>query len=381
MVDIFNNVNDVEFRKMFRFTRISFEKLLSLLSPSISTDSRFCNKQFDPIDPRIRLSAALRFFAGGQVHDIKLVHQISNTEFYKSIWLVVDAVNKKLKLDVNFRNVNVLRNLEKGFRSKSKKQVFAGVVGAIDGLLVKTLISGPNGRRKVCHRKNLAGVNVQATCDSDKRFIDFDISFPASTSDTLAWLGTQVYQACVQEMLPKIFHFIGDNAYPELASMLVPCSGAVRGTDEDNYNFYLSQLRIIIEMAFGELVRRFGVLWRPLEVRDDRQAPLIGCLMLLHNFAVEERILKNESGIIPGGFKNDGCVKMGKYWVSCRPRFDKDGCLVKMASRRGLGARAPTDVSETVGREKRENIMQTLRDEGLVRPAIQTAAERRRTAC
>ena len=52
---------------------------------------------------------------------------------------------------------------------------------------------------------------------------------------------------------------IGDNAYVKLKYMAMPIEGARPGF-EDDYNFYHSQCRIIIECAFGILVQRWGIL-------------------------------------------------------------------------------------------------------------------------
>ena len=38
------------------------------------------------------------------------------------------------------------------------------------------------------------------------------------------------------------------------------------------------------------LIRRWGILWRPLEVRFDKRAALIGCCMRLHNYCIDHRI-------------------------------------------------------------------------------------------
>ena len=42
--------------------------------------------------------------------------------------------------------------------------------------------------------------------------------------------------------------------------MIVPSGEAAL----DNYDFYQSSNRMAIECAFGILVRRWGLLWRPL---------------------------------------------------------------------------------------------------------------------
>ena len=56
-------------------------------------------------------------------------------------------------------------------------------------------------------------------------------------------------------------YFVGDAAYNLSDFLLIPFTGS-QWDDVDNnaYNFYLSQLGICIEMAFGRLVQKLGIL-------------------------------------------------------------------------------------------------------------------------
>ena len=45
---------------------------------------------------------ALCYFAGGSAYDIALVHGVAYTEVYKSVWKVVDTVNKCTELEIQF---------------------------------------------------------------------------------------------------------------------------------------------------------------------------------------------------------------------------------------------------------------------------------------
>ena len=49
-----------------------------------------------------KLSAALRWFAGGSAYDIAVAHGISHTDVFRAVWRVVDAVNKCPELSFNF---------------------------------------------------------------------------------------------------------------------------------------------------------------------------------------------------------------------------------------------------------------------------------------
>ena len=47
-----------------------------------------------------------------------------------------------------------------------------------------------------------------------------------------------------------------------------------------------------IECAFGMLVRRWGILWRPLGFAFERRSPLIGALMRLHNWCIVDVVMR-----------------------------------------------------------------------------------------
>ena len=55
---------------------------------------------------------------------------------------------------------------------------------------------------------------------------------------------------------------------------------------DDAFDFYQSSARMPIECSFGILVRRWGILWRALEVRFDRRAATVGACMRLHNYCI-----------------------------------------------------------------------------------------------
>ena len=67
--------------------------------------------------------------------------------------------------------------------------------------------------------------------------------------------------------LPMGMYVVGDAAYQICDVMLVPFTGSqCKDQGKDAFNFFLSQLRIRIEMAFGLLQTKSCVLNRPLQV-------------------------------------------------------------------------------------------------------------------
>jgi len=63
------------------------------------------------------------------------------------------------------------------------------------------------------------------------------------------------------DKLPNEYYLVGDAAYQLSDHLLIPFVGSQRSdTSKDAFNFYLSQLRIRVEMSFGILVRKWGIL-------------------------------------------------------------------------------------------------------------------------
>jgi hypothetical protein len=80
-----------------------------------------------------------------------------------------------------------------------------------------------------------------------------------------------------------------------LTSYFLFLLGEQRGdSSKDAYNFYLSQVRIRIEMAFGLLCGKWRILQKPLQVRLKNAGKVFICCARLHNFAINERLRKNE---------------------------------------------------------------------------------------
>jgi Plant transposon protein len=58
----------------------------------------------------------------------------------------------------------------------------------------------------------------------------------------------------------------------------------------DSFNFYQSSLRMRIEQAFGILVSRFGVLWKPMRYPLPMVSRILSSCMRIHNFCIDEDV-------------------------------------------------------------------------------------------
>jgi hypothetical protein len=100
------------------------------------------------------------------------------------------------------------------------------------------------------------------------------------------------------DLYAKGLYIVGDSAYSLRSYMLTPHDNAQPGSKEDNFNFFLSSNRIYVECAFGEIDRRWGIFWKPLEGALQNHQYTIDAALRMHNFIVDFREMQKNEGKI-----------------------------------------------------------------------------------
>lgn len=317
---IFREYGESYTRRAMRMSSKSFWKLLSLLEPSIELcraddgESNRCPQRAPngSISNAVRLAVALRYFASGQALDLMIMFAISYTEVFRSVWLIVDAINICEDLSLSFPSDHARqRQIAAEFFEKSSVG-FDICCGAIDCMLIWTnkpssqdlYEMGNFGELKyMCGRKGKYGLILQGISDALGRFLDVEIRHPARTGDYIAFETSKIKTKLQKKsFLADGLCFFGDCAYVNETFMATPYKGKCDDT-KDDYNFYHSQLRINVECAFGMLVTRWSILRKcmPQNVPLVKVPPLVRALCCLHNFCIDER----ESSVSVGGISND----------------------------------------------------------------------------
>ena len=302
--DIFEQLGPCYTRRAFRMTAPNFYDLHRYLYPylrRIYADSPKSHKdgaRNGLVPSTSRVAVALRYFAGGSPYDLSVMFGMSVREIYRSVWAVVDAINRCDKLRIVFpANHDDQRQLAQGFAERSSAQ-FDCCVGAIDGLLIWTekpskkdcKIARCGPLKFMCGRKRKYGLNMMGTVDYKGRFLDVEIRHPGSTSDYLAFaLSNLKAKLDLPGFLAPGLVLFGDNAYGNSQSMVTPYKGSKLGTTQDSFNFYHSQMRIQVECAFGKLVHRWGILRRPISksIGIKKTCNMVVALSRLHNFCTD----------------------------------------------------------------------------------------------
>jgi DDE superfamily endonuclease len=301
LLSIFNEYGPIFFKRAYR--------LLDLIEPNMRNQKRTRKCGRTPngkIENETRLAIALRYFAGADPLDLIIVYKVSRAVVYESIWWVVEAVNTTQDLSIKYPTTHAKqKEVAEEFRKRSSVN-FNNCAGCIDGVLIwihrpsKSELKKLNigGRKFFCGRKKKFGLNMQAVCDSNRRFLDVQIQHPGCTSDYLSFILSKICKTLQNEnphenqkpFLSKGLAFYGDNAYVNCDFMVTPYKAVTTGP-KDAYNFYVSQLRIIIECAFGMLTRRWGILRKaiPLNISIQKTVALVMALCRLHIFCIDQR--------------------------------------------------------------------------------------------
>ena len=309
--EIYEELGDVYFRRAYRMNYDTFNRLVSMLSPNIIASSG--KKQGSTnyihngaISPEVCVACALHWFAGGSVYDIMTTFGISHTDANDSCWFVVDAINRHPNFTIMYpEDHNTQYSIAEGFCQVSSADIGC-CAGAIDGVLIwihkpsvqDCIMSGCSPGKFVCNRKKKFGLNCQAVCDARGRILDLSIVYPGSTSDCLLFEGMSLFHKLEEGLLAPGLCLFGDNAYINTPYLATPYAGISGGT-KDAYNYYHSQLRILIECTFGMFTHRWAILRSaiPMNVSVRKTIALVVALAKLHNFCIVD---VNDTIILPG---------------------------------------------------------------------------------
>ena len=315
--------SDVMFYRLFRMDRNCFNQLCNRIKSAVGEKdfkSEWYLQQLDDTDNTDRtsrihrarnntsgktisgewkLALTLRIMAGATYLDMYLWSNISPNHVCTIFNYVTKSwINKALHIDIyedTLFNNNRLQEIIESFSSTSDG-ILTGYIGAIDGWLVAIrcpTLSEVNNPGKYFARKGFYALNVQVICDKNKKIIWRSIGQLGSIHDSRAFnissFATYL-KANVQKFTDACLYFVGDSAYALRPYLMTPYDNVLPGTKEDTFNYFLSRNRIYVECVFGEINRRFGIFWRPLEGKLDRHVNTIDAAFKLHNYIVDYRL-------------------------------------------------------------------------------------------
>lgn len=273
-------------------THESFCRLATILEKYLNRDPLKATRGLY-INPEIVVAVGLRFLAGEPYTALNDIANISTTSVYRLknrfIRAVLEANELKIKIP---QTAEEWEQIRVGFENISSNKLFRGCVGAVDGYFAVTqqpYVKDCNGNPMayMSGHYGMFGLNCQGLCDARERFLFFGVVAPGKTNDVVA------FEMCrglkdMLERLPYGLFIVGDAAYTLSEKVLVPFVGSQKSDAiNDAYNFYLSQVRIRIEMAFARMVMKWRILRAPLlgSLRTISRT-LLACATL-HNYVID----------------------------------------------------------------------------------------------
>ena len=328
------------FKRRLRMSKHSFDKLLEMIAFRLIVSERQASKRGGAIIPELCLYCTIRYLAGGSYLDICDVAGISTSSFYRIIWKTMKILNSTRDLRIHFPTTREeIAQAMSDFASISYDMAIINCVGVVDGYLMRIRVptkkEAGNVRSYFSGHYQCYGVNVQAVADHNSRFLYIGLAAPGVTADRDAIEQcNKLYDAI--ENLPFGACIIGDAAYEATEHMVPVYQGIEKLIPKfDNFNFFASQLRIRVEMAFGLLQGKWGVLQRPLQCSLKNAGVLIESLGRLHNYVINERILASDEPETAKVSERD----VSKLYLGSMPTGE-DGDPIDMAAMFGVTRRS-----------------------------------------
>ena len=221
---------------------------------------------------------------------------MSKTTFYDCVWDFFDdmLLAPGLQMQMPLWNADWRRKTAAGFQARGDNPL-TKIIGALDGIAIRQEM--PSYTEVICprgywNRKGFFPLNVQAICDHNYEFLWMSCRTPGSTHDATALACSDLGQhlkdpthAVLQQVIAECLCIAADEAYGDSELLATPWPGGGRGDEwRDAYNFYQSSARMHIEQAFGQLVWRWGIPWRPLRMPFAKRPLVVNVAFLFHNF-------------------------------------------------------------------------------------------------
>lgn len=276
----------------------SFNKLLGYIREYLLVNETKGNIRGGTILPELCLYCTLRWLAGGSYLDITDICGISKASFYRVVWKTITAISKCEELRPKFpKTPEEIGAAIEGFASISADGIIDNCVGVLDGYLLRIKVPPKdivkNVRSFFSGHYQCYGVNIQAVADHHCRFLFIAFAGPGVMGDKEA-LGETTLKELIEE-LPFGLCVIADAAYCPTEHLVPVYQGLAKHEPKyDNFNFYASQLRIRIEMAFGIMNMKWGILNHPLGCSINNVKWIVQAIGSLHNFCINERLARAE---------------------------------------------------------------------------------------
>lgn len=249
----FNNsvrrMSPAEFKRHYRMTPTSFEKLLSLLEPHLERGAGGRT----PIPDDLALAVVLwRLANHGGIREAATQHGVADSSVSRFTDMFCDAIIDVLTpMYLQFPTHATRERLSNAF---ARSRGFPGAVGAVDGTYIPLFERPPGDASSYINRHHEFSIVCQAVTDADENFLHVFIGMPGSTHDSRTFRWSGVGELMQSRFARGTAWLLGDSAYQLSPWMIVPYrdNGALSRPDR-HFNFMHSSTRLACEHTFGKL--------------------------------------------------------------------------------------------------------------------------------
>ncbi|CAM9469835.1 unnamed protein product, partial [Chrysoparadoxa australica] len=366
-------VLDGTFHKNHGMSLDSFHDLLDIVRPDITpSEVGMAGVNRGGIVPaHQRLSLTLGWLRGSiNYSQVAAKYGIGLTTAYDILWQVIQALKRAPQLSLKLPSTEAeYAALARGFKARSSNGVMDKCIGAVDGMLVRirvpTLKDTPTPVRYYSGHKKFCGINLQAICDHNCRFLGMDMREPGSVNDRKAWEHSGIDDWLSK--LPDGYYLVGDAAYPLGEHLLTPFKGNVCSS-QDTYNYYQSQTRMPIEQAFGMLSQKWAILKKPICFKLGRVPSVVHVLLRLHNWCIDHRQSdegRNEVQRVSSGNSSAGARGANSAAVGI---MDEAGQRLPQHRTSSVGLSGPSPAYDQGGYLLRDKVVEQIEAGGFTRP-------------
>ncbi|TKR73176.1 hypothetical protein L596_020516 [Steinernema carpocapsae] len=282
------------FQQYLRMTPAAFRKLLDITEPFMKPE----RQRFDGISAEQMLVVTLRFLATGtSFRSLHFTFRMGRSTVAKIVKKTCTVLPKALKAYVRSPETREeWMHISEGFKARWD---FPHVLGCIDGKHIHIKKPAKSGSLYFDYKGGFSTV-LMAVCDSQYRFIYFDVGSYGHRHDSRILDRSSLGRAICEETIPfpeddRIweqgpelpYFFLGDGGFPLGRRIMKPFSGATR-PEEAVFNFRLSHARNVIENAFGILAAKWRILLAPIETDVNFSSKIVASCIHLHNFVMKE---------------------------------------------------------------------------------------------
>ncbi|KAM4541681.1 uncharacterized protein PAE49_018607 [Odontesthes bonariensis] len=290
---VLTEFDDEDWKKNFRMTRRSFNKLCGIME-GVMKPERVTVRAPIPLEMRVaivlyKLASCAEYrvvakqFGVHKSTAIKMVYQFCTG-------MVASAIHNFIKVPTTEEAISIASRFEQKFNIPQ-------IIGCIDATHIP-VIAPSDGYKDFVNREGWPSYVLQAVVDDMYRFWNIHCELPGSAHNANVLKQSTLFSEA--HLLPKepreingvsISHFLlGDPAYPLMDWLMKGYTHAPNITPEqESFNVYLNSARTTAEIAFGRLKSRWRVMMKSGDFHFSFTPKVIATCCALHNFCEEEK--------------------------------------------------------------------------------------------